>query len=79
LEQRCADDGDVLNRRVIAGPAEGSAMGDALMQAMALGEIKDIAEARYIVRCSVAPCVYEPKHTQAWEDAYTRLLNYMEK
>jgi hypothetical protein len=54
-------------------------MGDALMQAMALGEIKDIAEARYIVRCSVAPCVYEPKHTQAWEDAYTRLLNYMEK
>jgi len=75
----CQMTADVLNRRVIAGPAEGSAMGNALMQAMALGEIKDIAEARYIVRCSVEPCVYEPKHTQAWEDAYTRLLNYMEK
>ena len=75
----CQMTADVLNRRVIAGPVEGSAMGNALMQAKALGEINDIAEARYIVRCSVEPCVYEPKHTQAWEDAYARLLRYMEK
>ena len=74
----CQMTADVLDRRVVAGPAEGSAMGNALMQAMALGEIKDIAEARYIVRCSVEPSVYEPRHTQAWEDAYGRLLHYME-
>jgi len=74
----CQMTADVLDRRVVAGPAEGSAMGNALMQAMALGEIKDIAEARYIVRCSVEPSVYEPRHTQAWEDAYGRLLRYME-
>ncbi len=74
----CQMTADVLNRRVVAGPAEGSAMGNALMQAIVLGEIKDIAEARYIVRCSVEPCIYEPHHTQAWEDAYGRLLRYME-
>ena len=75
----CQMTADALDRRVIAGPAEGSAMGNALLQAMALGEIRDIAEARVVVRCSVEPCVYEPNHTKAWEDAYARLLCYMEK
>ena len=74
----CRMTADVLDRRVVAGPAEGSAMGNALMQAVALGEIRDIMEARDVVRRSVEPVVYEPKHTQAWEDAYGRLLRYME-
>ncbi|MEN6635145.1 MAG: FGGY-family carbohydrate kinase, partial [Clostridiaceae bacterium] len=74
----CQMTADVLDRRVIAGPAEGSAMGNALMQAVALGELRDISEARQVVRRSVEPTVYEPKHTQAWEDAYARLLGYME-
>jgi sugar (pentulose or hexulose) kinase len=75
----CQMTADVLGRRVVAGPAEGSAMGNALMQAVALGEIKDIAEARQVVRRSVEPVVYEPHHTQAWDDAYGRLLGYMER
>lgn len=74
----CQMTADVLDRRVVAGPAEGSAMGNALMQAIALGELSNIAEARDVVRQSVEPVVYEPKHTQAWEDAYGRLLRYME-
>ena len=74
----CQMTADALDRRVVAGPAEGSAMGNALMQAVALGEIRDIMEARDVVRRSVEPVVYEPKHTQAWEDAYGRLLRYME-
>ncbi|MEA4915863.1 MAG: rhamnulokinase family protein [Christensenella sp.] len=74
----CQMTADALDRRVIAGPAEGSAMGNALMQAMALGEIKDIQQARQVVRNSVEPTVYEPQHTRKWEDAYARLLRYME-
>ncbi len=74
----CQMTADVLDRRVVAGPAEGSAMGNALMQAVALGAIKDITEAREVVRRSVEPMIYEPKHTQAWEDAYARLLGNME-
>lgn len=74
----CQMTADALDRRVIAGPAEGSAMGNALLQLIALGELRDIAEARDVVRRSVEPCIYEPKHTQVWEDAYKRLLGYME-
>ena len=74
----CQMAADALDRRVIAGPAEGSAMGNALLQAIALGELRDIFEAREVVRRSVEPVVYEPKHTQAWQDAYGRLLGYME-
>ncbi len=74
----CQMTADALDRRVIAGPAEGSAMGNALMQAMALGEIKDIQQARQVVRNSIEPTIYEPQHTREWEDAYARLLRYME-
>ena len=75
----CQMSADALDRRVVAGPDEGSAMGNALMQAIALGEIRDVAEGREVVRRSIEPCVYEPRHTQAWEDAYGRLLGYMER
>lgn len=74
----CQMTADVLDRRVVTGPAEGSAMGNALLQAIALGEIKDVAQGREIVRRSIETRVYEPRHTQAWEDAYGRLLRYME-
>ncbi|MEN6562898.1 MAG: rhamnulokinase family protein [Christensenella sp.] len=74
----CQMTADVLDRRVVAGPAEGSAMGNALMQAIALGELKDISEARQVVRRSVEPVVYEPNHMQAWEVAYARLMRNME-
>lgn len=75
----CQMTADALNRRVVAGPAEGSAMGNALMQAVALGEIKDVAEVRQVVRRSVEPIIYEPSHSHDWETAYGRLLGYMEK
>ena len=43
--------------------------------AMALGEIKDLAELRQVVRNSEAVETYQPNHTQAWEDAYQRMLS----
>lgn len=70
---------DSINRNVITGPIEGTSMGNLLMQAVALGEIKDIREAREVVRLSAQTDVYEPHHTPAWDDAYERLLKLMEK
>ena len=63
---------------VTAGPIEGAAMGNALMQAVALGEIRDVTEAREVVRRSVETRVYEPRRAPAWDDAYGRMLRYME-
>ena len=44
------------------------------MQAIASGEIKDIYEAREIITSSFDVKTYEPKHNDAWEDAYQRFL-----
>ncbi len=43
---------DVTGRRVVAGPAEGTAAGNALIQAMGMGHIGSLEELRAIVRIS---------------------------
>ena len=67
---------DATNRPVTTGPIEGAAIGNLLMQAMALGELKNLEELRQVVRNSEPVQTYEPHHTQAWEDAYGKLLRF---
>ena len=70
---------DAAGCRVITGPIEGAAIGNLLVQAMALGDISGIDELRDIVRrCEAVEC-YEPNTTAEWEAAYGRLLGYMER
>jgi len=68
---------DSINRTVITGPVEGAAIGNLLSQAMALGEIKDLAQLRQVVRNSEAVESYQPNHTQDWEAAYQKLLSML--
>jgi rhamnulokinase len=49
------------------------------MQAVALGELKNVEEARAVVRASFATETYESRRTQQWEDAYAKLLSLMQK
>lgn len=64
---------------MITGPVESAAIGNLLVQAMALGDISGIDELRDIVRrCEAVEC-YEPNTTAEWEAAYGRLLGYMER
>ena len=67
---------DSINRQVITGPVEGAAIGNLLAQAMALGEIKDMEQLRQVVRNSEDVETYYPNHTEAWENAYRRMLNF---
>ncbi len=55
---------------VIAGPAEGTAMGNLLVQAMALGYLKSLADIRRVVRNSVETETYLPQDTGEWDKAY---------
>ncbi|MGM9665244.1 MAG: FGGY-family carbohydrate kinase, partial [Eubacteriales bacterium] len=71
----CQYAADACNRVVYAGPVEATAIGNIAMQAISAGEIKDIAEAREIIRDSFEVKVYEPHHTDAWDEAYQRYLN----
>jgi rhamnulokinase len=43
-----------------------------LVTAIAMGDVKDLAEARAIVRDSFEVKRYEPKNPAAWDDAYGR-------
>jgi sugar (pentulose or hexulose) kinase len=63
---------DATGRPVVAGPVEATAMGNVLVQAMAVGQVKDLAEARAIVRNSFPVKRFEPRDTMPWEKAYER-------
>lgn len=52
---------DALGIPVWAGPAEATAMGNILVQAMAAGEVEGLPGIREAVRRSVSPKVYEPR------------------
>ena len=68
---------DSLDRNVITGPVEGAAIGNLLTQAMALGDIADLAQLRQVVRNSESVETWKPNHTDAWENAYNKLLNLL--
>ncbi|MBQ9703480.1 MAG: rhamnulokinase [Clostridia bacterium] len=70
----CQYAADASNRVVYAGPVEATAMGNIAMQAISSGEIKDVAQAREVIRNSFDIKVYEPHHTAEWEEAYQRYL-----
>lgn len=69
---------DATGRTVVAGPVESACVGNLLMQAVALGELKNVEEARAVVRASFATEIYEGKRTQQWEDAYAKLLEFIQ-
>jgi rhamnulokinase len=59
----CQLTANTTGRRVVVGPYEATAMGNALVQAMATGEISDLRELRRIVENSAEVITYEPQPT----------------
>ena len=55
-------------RVVLAGPTECSAIGNVLVQAIALGHIPSLTAAREIVRASFPVVRYEPADAMLWEN-----------
>lgn len=68
----CQMTADATQRPVLAGPEEATALGNGLVQLIARGELRDLAEARRVLRDSLPPTRYAPGDTAAWEAAYTR-------
>ncbi|MDR7574217.1 MAG: rhamnulokinase family protein [Armatimonadota bacterium] len=69
----CQMTADAAGRLVLAGPEEATALGNALVQAMALGQVGSVAELRAVVRRSVPLRVYEPRRDDRWERAVDTL------
>ena len=70
----CQMTASACNRKVIAGPVEATALGNIAVQLIALGEIKDLKEARDIISRSEYMCKYYPKDGLVWDLAYERFL-----
>jgi sugar (pentulose or hexulose) kinase len=71
-ELLCEWTASAAERPVLAGPAEATLVGNLLVQAIALGDLTSITEARAVVRRSFAPRVCEPSTSPAWREARER-------
>lgn len=68
----CQWTADATGLPVWAGPTEASEVGNLLVQAIALGELSSLDEARAVVAASFPPTLYQPGHKAAWDEAYGR-------
>ncbi|MGY8673405.1 MAG: FGGY-family carbohydrate kinase, partial [Verrucomicrobiia bacterium] len=59
-------------RTVIAGPAEATAIGNLLIQSVALGDIESLAELRQVVRDSFSIETFQSQQSGEWEQAFQR-------
>ena len=67
---------DALGVEVLAGPQEGTAIGNIMLQAKAAGEVSDIWEMRRIIANSIELVAYHPTKDKAtWDAAFERYLD----
>jgi rhamnulokinase len=64
---------DCTGRTVVAGPSEATAIGNILVQALALGHIESLSLARALVRRSFALKIYQPIRDDGWDEGLAKL------
>jgi rhamnulokinase len=73
----CRLTADCCNRPVHAGPVEATAIGNVLVQALGLGLVCSLSEAREVVRRSFDVRTYTPQNPQPWHEPYQRFLRLL--
>ncbi|MCA1997965.1 MAG: rhamnulokinase, partial [Armatimonadetes bacterium] len=68
----CQMTADAVGVPVVAGPAEATAAGNLLVQALALGKLGSFEEIRSVMRSSFDLRRYEPRDTEAWDRHWCR-------
>jgi rhamnulokinase len=71
-ELLCQMTADATGRRVVVGPYEATALGNALVQAMAAGDVADLTDLRKIVARSFELKTFQPTGVEAWNAAAER-------
>ena len=64
---------------VVAGPIEATALGNIVLQLIALGEINSIDDGRKIIAETEKVKTYTQMHTHDWDEAYERFCNIIKK
>jgi rhamnulokinase len=70
----CQFTADATGLPILAGPVEATAIGNIMVQALALGLTSSHAEMRALIRSSFEPVNYEPNKTPEWGEACDRFL-----
>lgn len=65
---------DATGLPVIAGPTEGTALGNVLMQMRAAGEVVSLTEMRSVSAKSVETVTYQPAASDEWDKAYEKFI-----
>jgi rhamnulokinase len=68
----CQMTADACNRLVMSGPAEASALGNVMLQAVATGHLPDLSAGREAISDSIQCCAFEPRPSDAWDEAYIK-------
>jgi rhamnulokinase len=69
---------DATGRLVVAGPVEATALGNVIVQMMALGQVGSLAQGRDLIRRSFEVENFDPRPSSQWAAAYEKLLAMME-
>jgi rhamnulokinase len=69
---------DATGKRVLAGPAEATALGNIAVQMMATGAVSSLEEARAIIDRSFPTEIFEPRDCEGWDRHATRFQQYCE-
>ena len=75
----CRMTADATGARVVAGPVEATVMGNIAEQLIALGEIRDVKEARAIITASTPLAIYEPQNPDEFEAHYAEFCRHLGK
>ena len=65
---------NAINRKVIAGPSEATAIGNVMIQAMATGIVSSLKEMRTIIHASIETKEFVPQSVNEWEIAYQKFI-----
>ena len=64
---------------VVAGPVEATALGNIILQLIALGEIESVEQGRKIIAKTEKVIEYNYEHTSDWDEAYERFCKIIKK
>ncbi len=70
---------DALNRPVMTGPSEATALGNLAGQLMALGELASLSQARALIRNSVETGMVTPRNAATWDSGYEQFERVLRK
>ncbi|MBE6719848.1 MAG: rhamnulokinase, partial [Ruminococcaceae bacterium] len=75
----CQMTADSLGIEVVAGPSEATALGNIILQLIALGELSDIASGRELIRRNETLKTYIPSGDTSWDNAYKRFKDLLRR